>query len=93
MNRPAHVVVRTKSVAGHLVVTARVLRGSKAASGVVLTLRIRKGSSTIAVVRAKTGKRGTIVWRSRGRLPRAHYVVKATMRSASTASRTQQSST
>jgi hypothetical protein len=92
-NRPAHVVVGTKSVAGHLVVTARVLRGSKAAAGVVVTLRVRKGSSTIAVVRAKTGRRGKIVWRSRSRLPRAHYVVKATIRSASTTSRTQHSST
>jgi hypothetical protein len=91
--RPAHVVVSQKTVAGHLVVTARVLRGNKAAAGVVLTLRVRKGSSTIAVVRAKTGKRGRIVWRSRGRLPHVHYVVKATVRSASTASRTQQSST
>ncbi|HVW88577.1 MAG TPA: hypothetical protein VHC01_03850 [Gaiellaceae bacterium] len=92
-NRPARTVVKTAYVAGHLVVTARVLRGSKAASGVVLTLRVRKGSSTVAVVRAKTGKRGTIVWRSRGRLPRGRYVVKATVRSASTASRTQQSAT
>ena len=89
---PAHVVVGTKSVAGHLVVTATVLRGSTAAPGVPLTLRVRKGSSTIAVVRARTGKHGTLRWRSRGRLPRAHYVVKATIRSASTASRTQQSS-
>ncbi|HVU76234.1 MAG TPA: hypothetical protein VHC67_01540 [Gaiellaceae bacterium] len=91
--RPPHVVVGTKSVAGHLVVTAKVLRGRALAPGVALTLRVRKGSSTIAVVKAKTGKRGTIVWRSRSRLPRGHYVVKALIRSASTASRTQHSST
>ena len=89
---PPRVVVGTKSVAGHLVVTARVLRGIRAAPGVSLVLRVRKGSSTIALVRARTGKKGTIVWRSRNRLPRAHYVVRAAIRSASTASRTQQSS-
>lgn len=88
---PARVAsVRTASVKGHLVVTVRIVRGTAPASGVVVTLRVRKGSSTIALVKARTGVRGRIVWRSRGKLPHAHYVAKALVRTASTASRTQQ---
>jgi hypothetical protein len=85
--------VRTASVAGHLVVTTSVLRGTTPAAGIALTLRVRKGSSTVTVVAGRTDKHGRFTWRSRKRLPKARYVAKATLRAASTASRTQQSAT
>ena len=83
--------VRTSWTKGHLVVTVHVLRGAAPARGVGVMLRVRKGSSLVALVDARTGIRGTIVWRSRGVLPRARYVATVTVRSASTASRTQHS--
>jgi hypothetical protein len=87
---PARVAsVRTTWKHGHLLATVHVVRGAVPATGVVVTLRVRRGSSTVALVRARTGLRGTIVWRSRGKLPRAHYVATAAVRSASTAVRTQ----
>jgi hypothetical protein len=81
--------IGTKSVAGHLVVTARVVRGTAPAPGVALTLRVRKGSSVVAIVKGTTDRRGLLTWRSKSRLPRARYVASALIRSASTASRTQ----
>ncbi|HEX3805517.1 MAG TPA: hypothetical protein VHV52_01950 [Gaiellaceae bacterium] len=83
--------VGTKSIGGHLVVTTSVLRGAAPAAGVPLTLRVRKGSSTVAIVKGVTGRRGTFSWRSKSKLPRGRYVARALIRSASTASRTQQS--
>jgi hypothetical protein len=85
--------VGVRSVAGHIVATARVVRGTSAAAGVPVTLRVRRGSHVVVSVRGLTKGNGTLTWRSRARLPRAHYVASAAIRSASTASRTQQRST
>ena len=90
---PAHVAgVGTRMGAGHLVATARVFAGSRPATGIALSMRVRRGSSTIAVVHGRTGANGLLRWRSRRPLPRAVYVVRAVIRSASTASRTQHAS-
>jgi hypothetical protein len=78
-------------VGGHVVATARVLLGSQPAKGVPLTLRVRRGSSVLAVVQGRTGANGKLLWRSKRKLPRGRYVAKAVVRSSSTASRTQQS--
>ena len=83
--------VRWKLVAHHLVVTVEVLRGSTAVRGVPIVLRVRKGSSVVAVVETRTSARGLVVWRSPRKLPTGRYVAKAAIRSASTASRTQHS--
>ena len=82
--------VGTKMVGGHVVATARVLLGSQPAQGVPLTLRVRRGSSVLAVVHGRTAANGKLLWRSKRKLPRGRYVAKADLRSASTASRTQQ---
>jgi hypothetical protein len=90
---PARVAgVGAKRIGGHVVATARVLAGSEPVAGISLILRVRRGSSTIAVVSGRTGKNGQLRWRSRHKLPRGAYVARATIRSRSTASRTQQSS-
>jgi hypothetical protein len=70
-------------------VTVRVLRGTAPAARIPLTVRVRKGSSTIALVRGSTSANGVFVWRSRRALPRGSYRASAAIRSASTASRTQ----
>jgi len=82
--------VGTKMVGGHLVASARVLAGSQPVRGVALTLRVRRGSSVLAVVEGRTAANGKLLWRSKKKLPRAPYVARAVIRSASTASRTQQ---
>jgi hypothetical protein len=71
--------VVSRFVDGRLVVTTKVLTGKKPAYGVRLELRIRKGSSVIADVTGKTSRKGLYVWRSKGELPKAHYLVKATL--------------
>jgi hypothetical protein len=82
---PRVAFVGTKMVAGHLVVTARVLAARRPAAGVRLQLKVRKGASVVALVLGRTKGDGRLVWRSKHPLPRAHYVVRATIRSASTA--------
>jgi hypothetical protein len=77
--------VGTKMVARHLVVTTRVLAAGQPAAGVQLQLKVRKGGSVIALVLGRTKRDGRLVWRSKHPLPRAHYIVRATIRSASTA--------
>src|SRR5581483_8348435 len=77
--------VRWRMVARHLVVTVTVVRGSTAARGTPILLQVRKGSSVVARVAARTNVRGLVVWRSRSRLPLGRYVAKAAIRSASTA--------
>lgn len=89
--KPRVAKVQSRWSGGHLIVTAFVLRGAVRAPAVALTLSVRKGSSMVALVKGKTGKRGTLVWRSKTKLPRGRYVARALIRSASTASRTQQS--
>jgi hypothetical protein len=71
--------VKQRFVKKHLVVTVRVVAGSKVARRVPLRLKVRKGSSPVADVTGKTSKLGLFTWRSRGKLPRGHYVVKATL--------------
>jgi len=78
-------------VGGHLVAIARVVAGAQPAAGVPLTLRARRGSSTVALVQGRTGVNGKLLWRSKKRVPRGAYVARAIIRSLSTASRTQQS--
>jgi len=87
--RPRVAGVGTRMVAGHLVAIARVVAGSQPAAGVPLTLRVRRGSSIVAVVQGRTGANGKLLWRSKKRVPRAVYVARAVIRSRSTASRTQ----
>jgi len=70
----------TTHVRGHVV--ARVV--VRPAKRVALVVRVRRGSSVVAVVRGWTTRRGTFTWRSRKPLPRGHYVVKAILRSSST---------
>jgi hypothetical protein len=73
---------RASRVAGRVV--ARVV--VKPASRVALIMRVRRGSSLVAVVTARTTRTGSFTWRSRHKLPPGHYVVRATLlRSASTA--------
>jgi hypothetical protein len=50
---------------------------------------VRRGSSVVAAVLGRTKHDGRLIWRSKTQLPRAHYVARAIVRSASTASRTQ----
>jgi hypothetical protein len=87
--KPRVAGVRTKMVNGHLIATARVVAGTRPVAGVALLLHVRKGSSTVARVHGRTRGDGTLRWRSANRLPRATYVARATIRSLSTASRTQ----
>lgn len=52
---------------------------------VLITLRVRRGSSVVAVVNTRTTAAGTFTWRSRRKLPPGRYVARAVVRSASTA--------
>jgi hypothetical protein len=52
---------------------------------VPILLRVRRGSSTVALVRTSTTRAGTYTWRSKKKLPAGRYVARATIRSASTA--------
>ncbi|HET7449067.1 MAG TPA: hypothetical protein VFJ78_00585 [Gaiellaceae bacterium] len=73
--------VRVKRVAGHVVATVLVAPKAR----VPITLRVRRGSSTVALVRVTTTRTGTYSWRSKKVLPAGRYVAKAAVRSASTA--------
>jgi hypothetical protein len=75
----AHVSLRR--VRGHLVVTVVVKPHVRA----VVTLRVRRGSSVVVAVTARTTATGTFTWRSRRQLPNVRYVASAVVRSASTA--------
>jgi cell division septation protein DedD len=74
--KPRVASVETKRVAGHLLATVTV----KPAARVRIVLRVRRGSSIVAVVRTVTTRRGTFTWRSRRPLPRGHYVASAALR-------------
>jgi hypothetical protein len=74
--KPKVASVKTKRVAGHLVAVVTV----KPAARVRIVLRVRRGSSTVAVVRTVTTRRGTYTWRSRRALPRGAYVASAALR-------------
>lgn len=73
--------VSVRRVDGH--VTARVV--VKPRGRVVVTLRVRRGSSVVADVTARTSAAGTFAWRSKRKLPPGRYVARAFVRSASTA--------
>ena len=78
---PPKATVSLRRVSGHLV--ARVV--VKPRARVVVTLRVRRGSSTVAALTARTTTAGTLTWRSRHRLPKGRYAARAVVRSASTA--------
>jgi hypothetical protein len=78
---PRVVSARTSRVAGHVV--ARVV--VRPARRIAISVRVRRGSSVVAVVSGFTTRKGTFTWRSRHKLPPGRYVVKAALRSASTA--------
>ncbi|HEY0417630.1 MAG TPA: hypothetical protein VGC78_14720 [Gaiellaceae bacterium] len=77
---PAVASATTRRVAGHVV--ARVV--VRPAGRVAVTVRVRRGSSTVAAVSGWTTRTGTFTWRSRKKLPAGRYVVRAAVRSAST---------
>jgi hypothetical protein len=70
-----------RRVDGHLVAKVVVTPHVR----VVITLRVRRGSSIVAVVTSPTTRAGTFTWRSRRKLPRGRYAARAVVRSASTA--------
>jgi hypothetical protein len=74
---PRVVSATSRFVAGHLVATVVVRRGTLPGRGVALTVRVRKGSSQVALVHGRTDSSGRFVWRSKGKLHRGHYVVSA----------------
>lgn len=78
---PRVAAVKVRRVAGHVVATVFVAPRVR----VPITLRVRRGSSTIAVVHTTTTRKGTYAWRSKRVLPAGRYVAKAAVRSASTA--------
>jgi hypothetical protein len=79
---PPHVAaVKLRRVAGHLVATVFVAPRAR----VRITLQVRRGSSTIALVHTTTTRKGTYAWRSKRKLPAGRYVAKAAIRSSSTA--------
>jgi hypothetical protein len=67
-------------VAGHLVVTVRVVRGSARPSGVPVRIRVRRGSSTVASVTRLTVSGGLATWRSTKKLRPGAYVATAAVR-------------
>jgi len=70
-----------RRVDGHLVARVVVTPHVR----VVITLRVRRGSSIVAVVTSPTTRAGTFTWRSRRKLPSGRYAARAVVRSASTA--------
>lgn len=70
-----------RRVNGHVVATVVV----KPRMRVVISLRVRRGSSVVTAVTARTTATGTFRWRSRKKLPPGRYVARAVVRSASTA--------
>lgn len=82
---PARIAgVTTRRVKGHLVVTVRVLQGTKPARRAPVSLVVRRGSSLVVRVTGVTDKNGRFIWRSKHPLPSARYAVKAALRSRST---------
>lgn len=70
-----------RRVNGHVVATVVV----KPRMRVLISLRVRRGSSVVTAVTARTTATGTFRWRSRKKLPPGRYVARAVVRSASTA--------
>jgi hypothetical protein len=78
---PPAASVSVRRVDGHVVAKVVV----KPRGRVVVTLRVRRGSSVVADVTARTTVAGTFAWRSKRKLPPGRYVARAIVRSASTA--------
>jgi hypothetical protein len=79
--KPPTASVSVRRIAGHVVVKVTVQPHER----VVITLRVRRGSSVVANVTTRTTPSGTFTWRSRKKLPAGRYVARAVVRSASTA--------
>jgi hypothetical protein len=73
--------VSLRRVNGHVVAQVVVRPRVRA----VVTLRVRRGSSVVVAVTARTTATGTFRWRSKRKLPPGRYVARAVVRSASTA--------
>jgi hypothetical protein len=78
---PPTASVSLRRVDGHLVATVVVKPHVRA----VITLRVRRGSSVVAAVTARTTATGRFTWRSKRKLPKGLYAARAVVRSASTA--------
>jgi hypothetical protein len=78
---PPTASVSLRRIDGHLVAAVVVKPHVRA----VITLRVRRGSSVVATVTARTTATGTLTWRSKRKLPKGLYVARAVVRSASTA--------
>jgi hypothetical protein len=81
VSKPPTASVSVRRVAGHIVATVVVLPHRRA----LITLRVRRGSSTVALLTVRTTATGTYTWRSRRKLPVGRYLARAVVRSASTA--------
>jgi hypothetical protein len=83
---PARVasVVTHRAKNGYVTVTVRVLRGTRPAAGIDVSLVVRHGTSVIARVSGRTGVAGRFIWRSKHALPAVAYSAKAAIRSRST---------
>ena len=73
--------VSVRRIDGHLIAKVVVRPRGR----VTITLRVRRGSSVVAAVTTRTSVAGTFTWRSKRKLPKARYVARAVVRSASTA--------
>jgi hypothetical protein len=61
----AHVVsVKTRRLAGHLIVSVRVRAGGRVATHTRVLIRVRRGPSTIALATRTTDASGLATWRS-----------------------------
>ena len=78
---PPTASVTVRRVEGHIVAKVVVRPHAR----VVITLRVRRGSSVVAAVTTRTTAAGTFTWRSRRKLPKGRYIARAVVRSASTA--------
>jgi hypothetical protein len=77
---PPTASVSLRRVGGHLVATVVATPRVR----IRIMLRVRRGSSTVASVTARTTAAGTFTWRSRKKLPAGRYTARAVVRSAST---------
>jgi hypothetical protein len=79
--KPPTATVSVRRVAGHVVAKVVVRPRGR----VVIALRVRRGSSIVASLTARTTRAGTFSWRSRKKLPAGRYAARAVVRSTSTA--------
>jgi hypothetical protein len=65
---------------GHLIVVVHVSRGTARPAGVRVRIKVRRGSSTVAMVDRVTTRGGVATWRSVNKLRPGGYVATATIR-------------